>query len=199
MCASSANVEQKVVAASAKLVLCLRVFEDLCDVLGVDEGREVDILASQDTSDHLVAEVEAVPDASVVVARVELGRVPGGLNVVGRIEAREVAVGPKVVELGSASAQRLEAEWKLRAVNWSELFGCSDVGRGPRLHSHSKRPALLVVDAIVVRQSEELGVDAALDEVLDAQGSRSDCSREAVNVRSEDATDAWAARLRKSE
>jgi len=175
------------------------LLQDSSDVLGVDEGRKVDILASQDTSDHLVAQVEAVPDASVVVAGVELGRVPGGLNVVGRVEAGDVAVGSKVVELGSTSAQRFEAEGKLRAVNRSEIFGCSDVDRGPRLDSHSKRPALLVVNAVVVSQREEFGVDAALDEVLHAQGSRSDRRREVVNVRSEDASDVRAARLRKSE
>jgi len=169
-------------------------------VLGVDEGREVDILASQDASDHLVAEVEAVPDAAVVVASVKLGRVPGGLDVVGGIEACDVAVGSKIVELGGTSAQCFDAEW-LRAVGVGvgEVFACRDVGRGPRLHSHSVRLALLVIDAVVVHHREKLGVDAALDEVLHAQGSRSDGRREVVNVRNEDAGDVWAARLRKSQ
>jgi hypothetical protein len=175
------------------------LLQDLCDVLGVDEGREVDILASQDTGDHLVAQIEAVPDASVVVASVKLGRVPGGLDVVGRIEACDVAVGSKVVELGSTSAQGFEAEGKLRAISRSDIFGCRDVRRGPRLDSHSERPALLVIGAVVISQREECGVDAALDEVLDAQSSRSDRRREAVNVWSEDATDVWGARLCKSE
>lgn len=175
------------------------LLQDLCDVFGVDEGREVDILASQDTSNHLVTQVEAVPDTSVVEAGVKLSRVPGGLNVVGRIEACDVAVGSKVVELVKTSAQCLEAKWKLRAIGRCELFGCRDFGRGPRLHGHSKRPVLLVVDAIVVGQREELGVDAALDEVLNAQRSRSDGGREAVSVRSEDASDVRAARLSKSE
>jgi hypothetical protein len=91
-----------------------------------------------------------------------------------RIKACDVAVGSKVVELGSTSAQRFDAKRELRAVSSSEALGCRDVGRGPRLHSHSKRPALLVVDAVVVCQSEQFGVDAALNEVFYAQRSRGD-------------------------
>jgi hypothetical protein len=130
------------------------------DVLGVEERREVNILASQDAGDHSVVKVEAVPDASVIVASVELGWVPGCVDFASRVEDGDVAVFTKVFKLEQTGLNGLDAQ---------RIGDCGGFGGSPRLDGHGKTSHLLVVDGVVDLRAEQAGLDTTLDEVIDAQ------------------------------
>ena len=168
---------------------------DSDDVLSVEERCEVNILVSQDASDHSVVKVEAVPDTSIIVAGVELGWVPGGVDLASRVEDDDPIVFTNVLKLEQTSVNGLDTERKVGGGSGVVLGDCGGLGRGPRLNGHGQTSHLFVVDSVVDLGAEQVGIDAELDEVVNAQRSRSERGGEAAHIRSQGASDIRLSRL----